>query len=39
VRCTALTPSRLRPGTKAGSGALGRIIAATGSREGALADA
>jgi riboflavin kinase/FMN adenylyltransferase len=39
VRCAALTPSRLRPGTKASSSALRRIIAATGSREGALADA
>jgi riboflavin kinase/FMN adenylyltransferase len=39
VRCAALTPSRVRPGLKASSSELRRIIAATGSREGALADA
>jgi riboflavin kinase/FMN adenylyltransferase len=39
VRCAALSPSRIRPGTKASSSELRRIVAATGSREGALADA
>jgi riboflavin kinase/FMN adenylyltransferase len=39
VRCAALHPSRIRPGLKASSSELRRIIAATGSHEGALADA
>jgi riboflavin kinase/FMN adenylyltransferase len=39
VRCAALTPSRIEPGAKASSSVLRRIIAATGSHEGALADA
>jgi riboflavin kinase/FMN adenylyltransferase len=39
VRCAALSPSRIRPGIKASSSELRRIIAATGSHVGALADA
>jgi riboflavin kinase/FMN adenylyltransferase len=39
VRCAALHPSRIRPGIKASSSELRRIIAATGSHVGALADA
>jgi riboflavin kinase/FMN adenylyltransferase len=39
VRCAALTPSRILPGMKASSSERRRIIAATGSHHGALADA
>jgi len=39
VRCAALHASRIRPGMKASSSELRRIIAVTGSHEGALADA